>query len=67
MRQVCLTAPAHPSSRGTLTRLPVGLSLGGWERNPVFSRGRRAEHVEGPAALGMSGSCWDAGSWREGN
>lgn len=70
MRQVCLAAPAYPSSLGTLTCLPAclwGCLLGDGERNPVFHRGRRAEHVEeGHAALSMSGSCWDTGVGGEG-
>lgn len=42
MRQVCLAAPAYPSSGGTLTRLPVGLSFGGWGEKPCPPQRQRS-------------------------
>ncbi|KAF6114756.1 hypothetical protein HJG60_010690 [Phyllostomus discolor] len=46
MRQVCLAAPAYPSSLGTLTCLPaclpVRLSLGGWGEKPCIPERQRS-------------------------
>ena len=59
MRQVCLAAPAYPSSLGTLTRLPACLPaceavFGGMGRETLYST--EAEELsmwkEGHTALG---------------
>lgn len=69
MRQVCLAVPTYPSSLGTLTRLPAyGAVFWGMGRETLYftEAVELSMWMEGHAALGTSGSCWDAGIGREG-